>query len=54
MLGNYWKEPFVVDITKAARAGTNEPELNVTALWPNRLIGDEFLPVENEYSVDIL
>ena len=39
-LGNLWKPPFRVDITGAARAGTNSLELMVVNLWPNRLIGD--------------
>ena len=40
-LGILWKEPFRIDITKAARPGDNELEVRVTNLWPNRLIGDE-------------
>lgn len=45
-----WKEPFVADITDALRAGANSLEIEVTTLWPNRLIGDEHLPDEHEYS----
>jgi hypothetical protein len=48
-LGILWKPPFRVDITDAVRAGDNEFEVRVTNLWPNRLIGDEQLPPENEY-----
>jgi hypothetical protein len=47
-----WKEPFLLDITSAARPGDNELEIAVTTLWANRLIGDEQLPVENTYSKD--
>lgn len=43
-LGILWKPPFRVDITAAA-AGRNELKLRVTNLWPNRLIGDQKLPV---------
>lgn len=47
-----WKEPFRADITSFVKPGQNEIEIRVTNLWPNRMIGDEFLPVENEYSKD--
>jgi hypothetical protein len=43
-LGVLWKEPFRVDITEAARAGTNTLKVRVTNLWPNRMIGDQKLP----------
>jgi hypothetical protein len=48
-LGILWDPPFRIDITDAAKAGDNDLELRVTNLWPNRLIGDEQLPAENEY-----
>jgi hypothetical protein len=38
-LGVFWKPPFVVDITSAARAGDNTLEIQVTGTWRNRLIG---------------
>jgi hypothetical protein len=38
-LGVFWKPPFVVDITSAARAGDNTLEIRVTGTWRNRLIG---------------
>jgi len=50
--GIYWKEPFVADITKLVKPGENDVKILVANLWPNRLIGDEHLPVENEYSKD--
>lgn len=43
-LGVLWKAPFRLDITNAARAGANVLEIDVTNLWPNRLIGDAALP----------
>jgi (4-O-methyl)-D-glucuronate---lignin esterase len=41
-----WKPPFRVDVTAAVRSGTNRLEIEVTNLWPNRMIGDQKLPVE--------
>jgi hypothetical protein len=43
-LGILWKKPFRLDITGAALKGENLLELTVVNLWPNRLIGDAFLP----------
>jgi len=48
-LGTVWKPPYRVDITEAVISGDNELQVKVTNLWPNRLIGDEQLPEENEY-----
>ncbi|TDW96954.1 glycosyl hydrolase [Dinghuibacter silviterrae] len=50
--GIAWKEPYRVDITAALRPGANDLDIRVTTLWPNRLIGDEYLSVENEYTKD--
>jgi hypothetical protein len=49
-LGILWKPPFRVNITDAVHPGDNDLEIRVTNLWPNRLIGDEQLPPENEYT----
>lgn len=49
--GEVWKEPYRLDVTAAVRAGSNDLEVRVTNLWPNRLIGDEQLPPENDYGL---
>ena len=51
-LGTLWKPPFVVDITDVAKSGTNDLEVRVVNLWPNRLIGDEQLPEDSERNPD--
>jgi hypothetical protein len=48
-VGSVWKAPFRLDVTDAVQAGDNRIEVEVTDLWPNRLIGDENLPAENDY-----
>ncbi len=43
-LGVLWTKPSRVDITDAAKAAGNDLEIKIVNLWPNRLIGDSFLP----------
>jgi hypothetical protein len=43
-IGVLWKRPFMLDMTSAAKVGTNSIKIQVTNLWPNRLIGDQGLP----------
>ncbi len=47
-LGILWKPPFRIDVTDALRQGSNVLEIQVTNLWPNRLIGDEQLPEDSK------
>ncbi len=49
-LGLSWLPPYETDIASAVGPGINTLQVNVTNLWPNRLIGDETLPVEAVYN----
>jgi hypothetical protein len=48
-LGILWKAPFIVDTSGVLRSGHNQLEIEVTNLWPNRLIGDEQLPPDAQW-----
>jgi hypothetical protein len=48
-LGIVWKPPYRVEITKAAVAGRNKFEIEITNTWANRLVGDAQLPPEKRY-----
>ena len=45
-----WKAPFLLDISSAVKAGNNKIEIDITNLWPNRMIGDEQEPDDIEWS----
>jgi hypothetical protein len=45
-----WKPPFQADITRALRAGVNHVAINITNLWPNRIIGDQQPGARNKYT----
>ncbi len=47
-----WRPPFRLDITGMAKRGENKLGVKVTNLWPNRLIGDEYLPEDSEWNPD--
>jgi hypothetical protein len=49
-LGILWKPPFALDVSDALRPGDNDLLVEVTNLWPNRLIGDEQLPDDAEWA----
>ena len=43
-----WKSPFRTTIDNFVAKGRNTLEIKVTNLWPNKLIGDENLPLDYE------
>ncbi|MDA3924967.1 MAG: glycosyl hydrolase [Kiritimatiellae bacterium] len=45
-MGTLWTAPWRIDISSALKEGSNELEVRVTNLWPNRLIGDQALAPE--------
>jgi hypothetical protein len=49
-LGTVWSRPYKKEITNTLKLGINELEIQVTNLWPNRLIGDEQVPDSNQFS----
>jgi hypothetical protein len=48
--GIAWERPYAADVTGLLKPGRNELTIAVTNTWVNRLIGDEFLPPDAEYS----
>lgn len=40
-VAHLWKKPFRCDISDYLKPGTNNLRIEVTNLWPNRMIGDE-------------
>jgi hypothetical protein len=44
-----WKPPYRLDVTTALRSGENQLEIQVTNLWPNRMIGDAREPEDAEW-----
>lgn len=51
-LGILWKRPYMTDISDVVKAGWNNLQIQVTNLWPNRLIGDEQLPDPYRFTFD--
>jgi hypothetical protein len=49
-IATLWRPPFIVDITEAIRPGANALEIKVVNLWPNRIIGDDQLPDDCDWS----
>ncbi len=49
-LGVVWCAPWRVEMGDALKIGSNQLEVQVANLWPNRLIGDLSLPAEKRYA----
>lgn len=49
-LGVLWKKPYRMDISDALKKGSNKITVRVANLWLNRLIGDEQLPDNLEWT----
>lgn len=49
--GIVWTAPWRLEIGRFLRPGRNELEIEVTNLWPNRLIGDGDLPEGQRHTV---
>jgi hypothetical protein len=49
-LGVVWTMPFRVDVTGVLKSSGNQLEIEVVNFWPNRIIGDDFLPAEKRFT----
>lgn len=49
-LGVVWTMPFRVDVTGVLKSSGNQLEIEVVNFWPNRIIGDDFLPPEDRFT----
>lgn len=45
-----WKYPFSLDISSFIKPGDNTIEIKIINLWPNRIIGDQYLPSDKRYT----
>jgi hypothetical protein len=48
--GVWWQPPYNKDITECIQEGVNTLEVTIVNLWPNRLIGDCFLPETQRFT----
>jgi len=49
--GVIWKKPFHLDITPYLKTGKNDIKILVVNRWINRLIGDEYVPIDAKYDL---
>ena len=49
-LGILWQPPFRVNVTDALQPGVNRLEIQVSNLWPNRMIGDAALAEKDRFT----
>ncbi|MCP4312677.1 MAG: hypothetical protein GY790_15555 [Bacteroidetes bacterium] len=50
--GVLWKRPYKLDITEALVEGENKLKVNVANLWVNRIVGDQELPDDCEWTTN--
>lgn len=50
LVGELWKPPFTIELTKHLKAGKNNLKIAVANLWVNRLIADQKLPENGDYT----
>jgi len=48
-----WKPPFTVDVTSTLKTGSNRIEVEITNLWPNRIIGDLQPDAKDRYTFTV-
>jgi hypothetical protein len=48
-----WKPPFTVDVTSALKTGSNNIQIEITNLWPNRIIGDLQPDAKDKYTFTV-
>ena len=51
-LGTLWTPPYQIPCGDALKAGKNELVVHVGNNWVNRMIGDEYLPLDAKYMLD--
>ena len=51
-VGLLWKRPFTLDITDTLKTGKNEIKVDVANLWVNRIIGDQELSEDSEWTTN--
>ncbi len=49
-LGILWTPPFRVEVTGMLKPKANRLSVEVVNFWPNRIIGDQFLPEEKRFT----
>jgi len=52
LTGTLWKYPFSIDVTDALKKGKNDLKIDVANLWVNRIIGDQKLPEDCEWTTN--
>jgi hypothetical protein len=48
-----WKPPFTLEVTSALKTGLNNIEVEITNLWPNRIIGDLQPDAKDKYTFTV-